>query len=82
MSEERPADTNGAAAAAPSESFKVFVGGISWHTTDKALTDGAPRCELLLRCEAVWQPWCDADPSSLPGAQRSSSTAKSRWRGT
>ncbi len=47
MSEEHPADTNGTAAAAPSESFKVFVGGISWHTTDKALTDGAPRCELL-----------------------------------
>ncbi|KAK9842262.1 hypothetical protein WJX81_003374 [Elliptochloris bilobata] len=39
MSEERAAEPNGTAAASPSDNYKVFVGGISWHTTDKALTD-------------------------------------------
>lgn len=41
MSEERATEPNGATAAGPSENFKAFVGGISWHTTDKALSDGA-----------------------------------------
>ena len=49
MSEERAAEPNGAPSG-PSENFKVFVGGISWHTTDKALTEGA--CQPSALCSS------------------------------
>ena len=48
MSEERATEPNGATAAGPSENFKAFVGGISWHTTDKALSDGAWHLQLCV----------------------------------